>query len=416
MFVTFADKATYIRYHERRHVYADTDENLTADGRPTTQDKANGMDYLSHSWNNELSLNSTITPVKALMIMPKFTWKMIRDKADFNYGDLDTAAVRVSHLFLPSVRMKWKLSRERNMDLSFAYNTTVPGMMKTLGYRDTMDPLYVTLGNPLLGKSHSHTTSYNYHRLWLRQQVNLALSASYTKDINPLGYVYRYMPTLGAYEMMPMNVKGGELLKVGFSYDQGLGVYFRVANQFNVTSSRSYGYMTVIDESNRSLVDLLGDANTLQLNKQRLFNLYDRVDLSYESEKLKVTIYDRLQWYRYRYTDTSYNSNPFYNQLGLDLEWDVKPLEFHVYLTDHFRSGYQTAEMNGHKPIAAAEIEYRFFKDKCCLSLSADDIFNKDIFYSTKTMAYQRTETSNEYFHHYLRIGFSYKFDAKVKK
>ena len=416
VFVTLADKATYIRYHERRHVYADTDENLTADGRPTTQDKANGMDYLSHSWNNELSLNSTITPVKALMIMPKFTWKMIRDKADFNYGDLDTAAVRVSHLFLPSVRMKWKLSRERNMDLSFAYNTTVSGMMKTLGYRDTMDPLYVTLGNPLLGKSHSHTTSYNYHRLWLRQQVNLALSASYTKDINPLGYVYRYMPTLGAYEMMPMNVKGGELLKVGFSYDQGLGVYFRVANQFNVTSSRSYGYMTVIDESNRSLVDLLGDANTLQLNKQRLFNLYDRVDLSYESEKLKVTIYDRLQWYRYRYTDTSYNSNPFYNQLGLDLEWDVKPLEFHVYLTDHFRSGYQTAEMNGHKPIAAAEIEYRFFKDKCCLSLSADDIFNKDIFYSTKTMAYQRTETSNEYFHHYLRIGFSYKFDAKVKK
>lgn len=416
VYISFADKLIYEHYHERRHIFADTEEDKIVNGAPTTEDKANNMRNLMHTWDNTVTINSTITPVKALMIMPKLEWKTVRNKADYQYGDLDTTAVRVNNLFLPSIRMKWKLSRERSMDLSFAYNTNIPGMGKTMGYRNTNNPLYVTLGNPLLGNSHQHTTTYNYHRMWLKQQINLAFSASYRKDINPLATLYRYTPSIGAYEAMPLNVKGGEQLKMALNYDQGLGVYFRIANQLSMTTARSFGYMTIVDDTNEPLQKLLTDGNLLILNKQQFFNLNDYLELSYESEVLKVKLFNRLQWNRYHYSDASYNSKPFYDQYGVSTTCELKPFNFSIEVADHFRSGYQTTEMNGHKVIGRAMMEFRFYKNKCCLSLEADDIFNQDIFYSTQTTAYQRTETSNEYFHHYLQIGFSYKFDAKVKK
>ena len=95
---------------------------------PTTPDLANTMGNLMHQWTNSFSLKSTITPAKSLMIMPKFNWNVYREKADYHYGQLDTTAVRTSYGYEPSLFLKWKMSRVRNMDFSFAYHTTVPDL------------------------------------------------------------------------------------------------------------------------------------------------------------------------------------------------------------------------------------------------------------------------------------------------
>lgn len=416
VYVDVADKVTYVRSHDRRNIFADTDEKQIVNGEPSTLDKENQKNNLQHTWYNEFSLSSTITPSKGLMIMPKLNWTVKRDEADFQYGSLDTTAVRVNRLLEPSIRMKWKLSRVRSMDLSFAYQTTTSDVVKTLGFRDTTDPLHISMGNQSLGNSHSHVTTYNYHRMWLRQQITMALSASYQKDIHPLTTLFRYHSATGVYESMPVNVKGGDLWKFGFNYDQGLGVFFRLANQLSVTTAQSYGYMTVIDDGTFAQRSLVDEASQLSLNHQRQFFLDDNLELAYETEKLKLTVFNRLQWNRYRYSDASYNSTLVYDKFGMKAEWNFKPFSLYVEVADHFRSGYQTSAMNGHKLIGNAYLAYRFYKNKCCLSLMVNDLFNKDIYYETNTMAYQRTETSNEYFHHYLQLSFSYKFDAKVKK
>lgn len=416
VYVNVADKVTYLRNHDRRNIFADTDEEQIVNGEPSTLDKENQKNNLQHTWFNEFSLSSTITPSKGLMIMPKLNWTVKRDEADYQYGSLDTTAVRVNHLLEPSIRMKWKLSRVRSMDLSFAYQTTTPDVVKTLDFRDTTDPLHISMGNQSLGNSHSHVTTYNYHRMWLRQQITMALSASYQKDIHPLTTLFRYHSATGVYESMPVNVKGGDLWKFGFNYDQGLGVFFRLANQLSVTTAQSYGYMTVIDDGTSTQRSFVDEASQQSLNHQRQFFLDDNLEFSYEAEKLKLTAFNRLQWNRYRYSDASYNSTPVYDKFGMKVELDIKPFSLIAEVADHFRSGYQTSAMNGHKLISYAYLGYRFYKNKCCLSLMVDDLFNKDIYYNTNTMAYQRTETSNEYFHHYLQLSFSYKFDAKVKK
>lgn len=401
VYISLSDQVSNVRYHERRNVLDDT---------------ANDKDNLMHTYQNVLSFNSTMTLAKGVMIMPKLVWTSKRTKADYHYGDLDTLAVRKYNLLDPSLRLKWKISRERNMDLSFAYTTATPELEQTIGFRDTMNPLYISMGNSRLDNSHSHTTTYNYHRMWLRQQIAVALSASYRKDIHPLTELYSYNPSSGVYELMPVNVKGGEMWKFGFNYDQGLGVFWRVANQLSVSTARSYGYMTVVNDGTKPHGGLLDAEDQLQLNRQRLFNMTDNLELSYESDNLKVSLLNQLQWNRYRYTDATYNSSPVYDQFGATVTWVFRPFTLMAYVMDNFRSGYQTPGMNGHKVMSIARLEYRFYKDKCCLSLLANDIFNQDKNYNVETTAYQRTEMSHENLHHYLMVGFSYRFDAKVKK
>ena len=134
VYLDISDNVTYSRTRTVRDIYTDNSEENIVGGMPTTPDLANAMGNLMHKWKNSFTLKSTIKPVKSFMIMPKFNWNVYREKANYHYGQLDTAAVRTSYTYEPSIFLKWKMSRVRNMDFSFAYNTTVPDLVSTLGY------------------------------------------------------------------------------------------------------------------------------------------------------------------------------------------------------------------------------------------------------------------------------------------
>lgn len=93
--------------------------------------------------------------------------------------------------------------------------------------------------------------------MWLRKQIVLGLTASYTKEINPIATLYRYNSATGVYESKPMNVKGGDSWKFGVNYDQGIGAYFRLMNKLSVQASQSYGFLTVVDNNDPNTVPAL---------------------------------------------------------------------------------------------------------------------------------------------------------------
>ena len=408
-YFNLSDNVTYHRYHTLRNVFADTDEAQAKDNLATTPDNDNRKNDRMHSWSNSLSLKSTITPTKQLMIMPKFNWVATRENADFHYGQLDTATVRNTQSYTPSLFLKWKISRVRNMDLSFAYNTTVPELAKTFGFRDTTDPMNISTGNGRLGNTHSHTTSFGYHRMWLRKQIVLGLGVSYSKDIHPLSTLFHYNSQTGVYTMTPMNVKGGDAWKFNVNYDQGLGVDFRLMNKFSLATSQSYGFLTILDDEQQ--------ANAVpSLNHQKLLTASNDLEFSYEVEKIQLTLYDKLEWNRYHYDATSYNTQPFQNSLGANASVTLGAFSFFLSVEDLYRSGYLTSAMNGHRILATATASYHFCKNKCWLSLYVDDIFNKDNWYYTTYTSYQRSEFSNDYLHHYASLTFTYRFDAKASK
>ncbi len=408
VYLNVSDNLSFNRRHSSRDIYADTNEALVKGGNATTLDAANGMNALLRTCANTLTLKSTINATKQLMIMPKVDWTYRHESADYHYGALDTTTVRNSHALTPSVFLKWKMSRVRNMDLQFAYTTTVPDIWETFDYRNTIDPLSIATGNPHLGNTHSHTTTFGYHRMWLRKQIVLGLSGAYTKNINPLSGLYSYNSQTGVYTSKPMNVKGGDQWRLGVDYDQGLGVDFRLMNKFSVTTSQSYGYLTLVDDGTMSALPAL--------NHQKQLGMTNDMQFSYEVSKLQLTLYDWLDWSRYRYDASGYNNSPLQNRVGLRATIKLGAVSMWANLSDIYCSGYQMKALNGHRIYANANVTYTFNKQKCFLTLAAYDIFNQDKGYYSSNTAFQRSETESDYLHHYAYLKFTYRFDAKAKK
>ena len=393
----------YKRNREEQNAFSGSSEG--AAGAQIARDDANTMRSLLHTYDNKMSLKMTYNPSKRVMIMPKVEWRALRESQDFSYGALDTAAVRISHIMEPSLLLKWKMSRVRNMDLKMAYTTVTPEMSKTMGFVNTTNPLWIAKGNPLLEKSHAYSATYSYHRMWLRQQIVLGFSASYNKDVNPISTLCRYNTLSGVYTTEPVNVKGGDIYEFKLNYDHGLGAYFRVNNQLEVGKASAYGYMTLLD-----------DNVVPSLNHERRLGVNDLFEFTYETDNLQIRAFNELNWCRYRYSDAAYNSTTLYDKYGVSADWSIAPFEFSVEVADNYRSGYQSKEMNKHRVICEASVTYRFHHNKCRISLSADDIFNQDNYYWEKYSAYQRNEYYGYYLHHYLKLTFGYRFDAKTKK
>ncbi len=408
VYLNISYRVAFSRRHSDRHIFAATNEACVDNGDATTPDEANALDALIRKWSNTLSLKSTINPSKQLMIMPKIDWAYNHERADYRYGPLDTLAVRGNHVLSPSVFLKLKMSRVRSADLQFAYNTTVPDLVSTLGYRNTIDPLSIATGNARLGRTHSHTTTVGYHRMWLRKQIVLGLTASYNKDIHPLSTIFSYNSLTGVYTSTPMNVKGGDQWTLGVNYDQGLGVDYRLMNKLSLTTSQAYGFLTLVDGAAAGALPAL--------NHQRRLGVDNNLELSYEVNKVQLTLFDQLNWSRYRYDASAYNSHPLTNNVGLRGNIHLGAFEVWFSVSDYYRDGFQMRAMNGHKILSDASVVYSFNKNKCYLSLNLVDIFNSDTDYTSSYTAYQHTETREDSITHYAQLKFTYRFDAKESK
>lgn len=402
VYLSVGDYMSYIANNRKSDYFSDTDEANVAGGLPTTRDNDNWMRYDSHRFLNIVMLSSKIDVTKKFSVSSLLYFYTNRERGNMRYGSLDSTALRVYNFLVPTVTLKWKQNRAQNMDLSFTYNTDYSGMFDMFAWRNTVDPLNVKMGNPLLGQSHSHTTTYNYIRMWLRQQTTLNVTASYTKNINPIAAFYRYNSATGGYQSMSSNVKGGETYKLGLNFEQGIGVYIRVKNRANLSWGYSYGFLTAVDGE-----DMPG------LNKLNRTLLEDNFEVSYDADNLNVSLYNNLRWGRYRYTDSAYDNSPFHTQVGANVRWSFKPFRLNVNVYDDFRSGYAASEMNRHRVIANASLDYTFCKNKCIIGLSADDIFNQNRSFDSSYNAYERTERWSKWFHHYVGVSFYYRFDAK---
>lgn len=405
VYLKVQDKLGYTHDSERRDFYEDADEANLQNGRPTTWRSDNAKHFLLKAWENKMTVNATIKPTEAFQILPQAKWTYKREHADLEYGTLDTTAVRHSQSFEPSLQLKWKPSRIYRMDLSFDYMTSTPEMEKTLGYRDDVDPLWITRGNPNLGQSYSHTTKYHFIRMWLRQQASLSIEASYQKDIHPLTMLYRYYANTGAYEMMPMNIKGGDQYRVNVTFDKGIGVYLHLLNETSISWQKSYGYLTLLENQEQP-----------ELNKQRRFGLSDKLEFTYESDHLELKFFNNIDWMRYRYSDDSYNSNTVHGRAGMSATIKLSGLYIQNYLYDDYYSGYKMSEMNKHRVIWTAGISHGFFKNKCSISLKMDDILNQQRSFQSTYSAYERKETWSKSLHHYVMLSLRYRFDAKANK
>lgn len=121
--------------------------------------------------------------------------------------------------------------------------------------------------------------------------------------------------------------------------------------------------------------------------------------------------------YRYRYDHSSeFNSNPLLLSYGLQFTINQKHWFARNDISDVYRHGYLSSDVNRHRVMWNALIGMKLLKNQAELALTAQDILKKFNMIESNVSAYSRSESWSKYFYHYIGIMFQYNFEPKKRK
>ena len=388
----------------RQDFYSTDVQSKLDNNRDEVKDAANSFD--SHRSTATHTAQAGLTyKLDKWQFLPNVKVDWLHEHLDYQRGRLDTASTRNSLLINPNMEIKWKIGKRSNFDFTFNYTTNLPDLLSTLAYRDDTDPLWIKEGNPLLHRSHKHSSMVTYRQTLPRVQSMMLLKAGYTHNINPIASVFYYNPATGVYRTHDENVRGGDEWLFSAVLDKGIGDNFHLFTKAETYFTTSYGYLAALNETVEK-----------QQNKLKQLTLNLSPELSYEHDWLVLNLFGSMNLRRNRYSLASEYNNTFGNyNFGLKGLAKLKQWEFSTKFEDRLRSGYLSPEINRHRLVWNANAKWLFWKGKGVLGIALDDILNQAVWNSSTITPTQRTEQWEEAMHHFARISFTYKFDAKSK-
>ena len=378
-----------------------TRQDFMTDGETDAANSFNNR-YSRFLQNAEISSTIDLSTVK---LMPKVVGLWQRETQDYERGVLDTAAVRRSFVVNPSFKGTWKPRKNMSVELNYAFNTRQPELLKTIGYRDLTNPLFITEGNPDLQDSHTNDVSLKYSLILSRQLLILSASVGYQTTDHTTVNALSYDPATSVYTSRPENVKGNESWNFRLNYDQSLGELFRLENDFSLNLSHYYGYLT-----------LLPTQAERTLNRQSDFHPRNRLTFSYDKDWLKASAFAKIDANRMRFsTSSDQNTTLWDNEFGVEFEATAGNFVFQSRISENMRQGYATQSMNRNYLLWDGSVKWKILKNKANLKFEFQDLLNnQDGFYSQQS-AYQQTSSWSDFRHHYVGLTFTYHLDAKKK-
>ncbi len=388
-----------------------SDRDFMTDG---VADAANSYHNLYTRNEHSLQLAQTIN-LTPFQLMPNVKARWQRESQDYQRGTLDTAAVR-RHFFIdPSLRATWKLSKTAGFELNYSFTTHQPDIIKTIGYRDLTDPLFITEGNPDLKDTHTHDVKLTYNMVLASSQTSLSATVGYNRRDRETTTALSYNPETAVYVSRPENVRGCRSWNFRLNLDQALGDYFRLQSDFRLNTSKRYGYLVRIasptGNQTSSPLEGLGEAAGMSSLSPR-----ENLTISFDYNWLKASVFTEISAERLRYTASpEQNTNHRNNNYGLRAEATYGAFVFTSSLTEHTSRGYTIESMNRDILVWDVSIIWMILKNKAGLALEFDDILNNEDGRWSQQSAYQQTTSWHDFRHHYVSLTFKYKFDAKKK-
>ena len=367
-------------------------------------DAANSFQNLYTNNAHSLQIGQTInlTPVQ---LMPTLSVRWQNESQDYQRGLLDTAAVRHRIFIDPSLKTTWKLSKTAGFELNYSFTTMQPQILQTIGYRDLTNPLFITEGNPDLKDTHTHDVKLTYNMVIARSQTSLSASVGYNQTDHETTTALSYDPTTAVYISRPESVRGSRSWNFRLNFDQGLGDYFRLINDFRMNTSQRYGYLTLLPTQSDRVE-----------NRQSSLNPRENLTLALDYNWLKTSVFTEINADRLRYTASpEQNTTHWNNNYGLRAEVTYGNFVFNSSLTERTSRGYTISSMNRDILVWDGSVTWKILKNKARLTLEFDDILNNEDGRWSQQSAYQQTTSWNDFRHHYVGINFTYHLDAKKK-
>jgi len=290
-------------------------------------------------------------------------------------------------------------------ELNYSFKTTQPDIIQTIGYRDLTDPLYITEGNPDLRNTHTHDIKLTHNLVLARSQTSLSATIGFSHNDRETTTALSYNPVTAVYVSKAENVRGSKSWDFRLNYDQGLGDYFRLQNDFRMNASRRYGFLTLLPTQTEHIV-----------NRQSSLNPRERITLSLDYNWLKASVFAEINADQLRYTASQeQNTTHWNNNFGINAAATYRNFVFYSSIIERTSHGYTMDSMNRNILVWNAAVGWKILKSKARLTLEFNDILNNEDGRRSEQTAYQQTTSWNDFRHHYIGISFTYHLDAKKK-
>ena len=388
--------ANYNFRHDNAHSRQLMSEGIAPES--LAEDRANSFRRRDDTNTHSFSLSSTIN-LKPFQILPNVNIAYYSEHLNYQRGSLDTTATRNSLIVAPLLKTVLKFNKQRRLELTTSYSTSLPDLLETLAYIDSSDPINIRKGNPNLRSSGAFKANVLYTANVVKQQRVFSAKAGFTRNILPVQTLRTYDVKTSAYTTTSANVRGGNTYSCALTFDQGRGEKWRVYTALSADFGTRNAYLT-------------DTGSGYVLNHQRFLSLNLQPEVFYERETWQTSLYATVNHSR-QHNNATDNYALWDYTLGLRVRIKLGDFELKTDFRDEAHRGYTSAEYDRDRFLWNAAIGWTCLKGKGRIELSADDILNQNTPYYSRVDAFQRYEVHWEKLHHFVALTFAYRLEPK---
>ena len=247
-------------------------------------------------WNAYDPVNSTFSDMRTQEVYFNPTLKLLKgeklpievtlqlplnfqkEQLTYRRDVLDTLATHSLFTLNPSLRIKYK-----ELILRTNFQTSSPGVLNMIPYRDARNPLNIVTGNPHLKNNQKFNASVDWHHTVREKNVvkrNMHVKSDFTYYARSLAQGMTYNPQTTAYTYRPENVKGNWMWHTSHQMSFALGSkqLWWLDNDLSADVWHSVDFASV---------EGLNDA---QLNKVETFKPNETLKIRYTGKSTKATL------------------------------------------------------------------------------------------------------------------------------
>lgn len=347
--------------------------------------------------------------------------RLIRDKYQFNVGftvlpqktkmnykylGTDTTVTRNVLNFTPNVRFRYRWTKQHQIDVRYRGRSSQPSMTDLLPITDTTDPLNITMGNPGLKPSFSHTLNAHYRNYIVEKQRGIFAMLGGQLVQNSVSSMVRYNTETGGRETRPENINGNWNVNGMFGFNTALpNKKFTISTDTRLEYDNSVQYLAQNGMDSRK--NTTGTINVRESLRGTFRTDWDSGwglevsltgNLNYQHAENKLQPDRNLDTYMYSYGGSTNVTFPWSMTLSTDMSMNS-------------RRGYSDASMNTNELIWNAQIAQTLFNGAGTLSLQFYDILHEQSNISRTINAAMRRDSETNAINSYCMLHFIYKLN-----
>lgn len=327
-------------------------------------------------------------------------------KMNYKYLGTDTTVTRNVLNFTPNVRFRYRWTKQHQIDIRYRGRSSQPSMTDLLPITDTTDPLNITMGNPGLKPSFSHTLNAHYRNNIVEKQRGIFAMLGGQLTQNSVSSMVKYNTETGGRETRPENINGNWNVNGMFGFNTALpNKKFTINTNTRASYDNSVQYLAQNGMDSRKNTTRTINVNenlrgTFRNDWESGWGLEVSLtgSLNYQHAENELQPDRNLDTYMYAYGGSTNVTFPWNMTLSTDMSMNS-------------RRGYSDASMNTNELIWNAQIAQTLFNGAGTLSLQFYDILHEQSNISRTINAAMRRDSETNAINSYCMLHFIYRLN-----